>query len=289
MGKAVNMPELPEVETVMQGLIPFLLNRQIVELDIRSPKLRIPIPHQKLKKLLGNPILSLKRRAKYILIDFKNGQTLVVHLGMTGSFTVMPPKRHHEIELDRHDHLLLTTDKNVKIIFRDPRRFGMVDVIKSDERSIYKPLQSLGVEPLDTGFTMLVLKEKLSTRTIAIKPAIMDQSVVVGVGNIYASEALFLSGINPMTPANQINDKKLSLLVENIKFILSAAIKSGGSTLRDYRRVGGETGYFQFHFAVYDKAGEACPNCTCNLTKTGGIQKIVQAGRSTFYCGMKQK
>ncbi len=165
----------------------------------------------------------------------------------------------------------------------------MIDVIKTDALSTYKAIERLGVEPLGDDFNATTLKQKLSSRRIAIKVAIMDQSVVVGVGNIYASEALYLSSIDPTTPANLIDDKKLKILVNNIKKILKAAIESGGSTLRDYRRVGGETGYFQFHFSVYDRAGEACPDCTCSLKKTGGIQRIVQGGRSTFYCATLQK
>jgi formamidopyrimidine-DNA glycosylase len=283
------MPELPEVETVMRGLSPALKNQQIVALEIRSKSLRIPIPSAKIKKLLSKKIIRLRRRAKYILIDFSGGMTLVAHLGMTGSFTIFPPSRHKEIKLDRHDHIILTTDKNDKIIYRDPRRFGMIDVFKTEEIDIYPALRNLGYEPLDKNFTAKHLHEKLKGRSIAIKPAIMDQKLVVGVGNIYASEALYLSGIDPRTPAGEISLKKLETLTEKIKDILSRAIKSGGSTLRDYRSTGGEMGYFQFQFSVYDREGEACAGCTCSLKRTGGIQRIVQAGRSTFYCPTKQK
>lgn len=283
------MPELPEVETVMQGLIPFLHHQKIASITVRSPSLRIPIPKQKLQSLVGIKITSLVRRAKYILVHFENGKTAIFHLGMTGSFTVYPPAKHKNITLDRHDHIVMVTDKNDKIIFRDPRRFGMVDVIKTDSLSSYKAIERLGVEPLGDEFNVATIKQKLSSRRIAIKVAIMDQSVVVGVGNIYASEALYLSSIDPTTPANLIGDRHLKILVSNIKKILKAAIESGGSTLRDYRHVGGETGYFQFHFSVYDRAGEACPDCTCSLKKTGGIQRIIQGGRSTFYCATRQK
>lgn len=283
------MPELPEVETVMQGLSPFLLKAKMTALDVHSPQLRIPIPKQKLKSLLGVQIVKLERRAKYILIHFANQKTLLVHLGMTGSFTVYLPKQHANIVMDRHDHLAITTDKNVKIIFRDPRRFGMIDVIDTDKISAYKFLAHLGPEPLDESFTAADLKKSLAKRKTAIKVAIMDQKVVVGVGNIYASEALFLSKILPTTPANEVSDKKLTLLVDKIKFILNAAIKSGGSTLRDYRNVGGERGYFQFNFSVYDREGEPCSVCKSSVEKTGGIQRIVQAGRSTFFCPTCQK
>jgi formamidopyrimidine-DNA glycosylase len=283
------MPELPEVETVMEGLKPFLIGQKINSIDVRSPQLRIPIPQKKIKNLLGYSVLKLERRAKYILVNFDDGHVMIVHLGMTGTFSVYPPQRHGEIDLDRHDHVMFTTDKNVKIIYRDPRRFGVIDVIDANEISSYPALKKLGPEPLHDDFTADVLMENLKTRKTPIKVAIMDQSVVVGVGNIYASEALFLSGIHPATPANEVTGKKLSLLVEKIKFILRAAIQSGGSTLRDYRRVGGESGYFQFNFSVYDRAGEPCPECDCSLKKTGGIQRIVQAGRSTFFCAKRQK
>ena len=283
------MPELPEVETVMQGLIPFMHHQKITSIEVRSPSLRIPIPKQKLKCFIDCKIQSLERRAKYILVHFDNKKTLIAHLGMTGSFTVYPPKKHKDISLDRHDHVIITTDKNDKIIYRDPRRFGILDVVNTDDLLSYKVLAKLGVEPLGDDFNHHILKEKLSTRRIAIKVAIMDQSVVVGVGNIYASEALYLSSILPTIPSYLISDKKLKDLVFNIKKILNAAIKSGGSTLRDYRHVGGETGHFQFNFSVYDKAGKVCPDCTCSLKKTGGIQRIVQGGRSTFYCATRQK
>lgn len=283
------MPELPEVETVKRGLVSFLKNRSFTAIEVRSPSLRIPIPQKKMRGLIGARIVSIERRAKYILLSFDTGQTMIIHLGMTGSFTVYPAGRHHDIDLDRHDHLVFVTDENARIVYRDPRRFGMIDVIRMNDVLLYPALKSLGPEPLEKSFTATVLKENLRRKTIAIKPAIMDQKVVVGVGNIYASEALFLAGIDPRTPACTVDDKKLALLVDKIKYILSEAIQSGGSTLRDYRRVGGERGYFQFHFSVYDRVGEACPGCTCSLKRTGGIQRIVQAGRSTFFCETRQK
>lgn len=283
------MPELPEVETVMRGLNPFLLKAKIVRVDVRSLQLRIPIPKQKLKALINVPVVKLERRAKYILIHFDNRKTMLVHLGMTGSFRVYLPQQHVDILLDRHDHMVITTNTNMKIIFRDPRRFGMIDVVDTDEIPLCKALCNLGPEPLDVGFTADVLKENLKDWKIAIKVAIMDQKVVVGVGNIYASEALFLAGISPTTPANEVSDQKLVRLVEKIKFILSAAIASGGSTLRDYRHVGGEKGYFQFDFSVYGREGEPCSICDCSVNGMGGVQRIVQAGRSTFFCRKYQK
>lgn len=283
------MPELPEVETVMQGVTPFLKNRTISRVNIRSKTLRIPLPKAALKSLQGEKVISISRRAKYILIGFSNSKTMIVHLGMTGTITAYPKGKFDPEKLDRHDHVLFETDKGITLLYRDPRRFGMIDVIGTDEISNYKSFIHLGPEPLDDEFTADELKQRILSRSIAIKPAIMDQSVVVGVGNIYASEALFLSRIHPQTPACQLTKKELTTLVENIKEILAAAIASGGSTLRDYRKVGGESGYFQFNFSVYDRAGEACPGCTCSLKRTGGIQRIIQAGRSTFFCPVRQK
>lgn len=283
------MPELPEVETVVRGLEPFLLKKKFTKILCHSPALRSPIPQKKLSNLCGHEITSIYRRAKYILIDFSDGNTMVSHLGMTGSFTVYPPERHHSICVDRHDHVLFTTDANDIIIYRDPRRFGMIDVVKTDKLSSCKPLENLGVEPLDKMFTAAYLHEKLASRSIAIKPAIMNQNIVVGVGNIYASEALFLSGLHPEISAQDVPLKKLEMLVTSIKDILTRAIESGGSTLRDYRHVGGDEGRFQFHFSVYDREGQACTGCFCRVEKTGGVQRIVQAGRSTFFCPQKQK
>lgn len=282
------MPELPEVETVMQGVTPFLKNRTLTRIEVRSKTLRIPIPKAKLKSLQGEKIISLTRRAKYILVNFADHKTMIIHLGMTGSITAYPKGKFDPEKLDRHDHVIFETEKGITLLYRDPRRFGMIDVIKTDDVPCYKSFADLGPEPLEETFTAEDLQRRLSSRTIAIKPAIMDQSVVVGVGNIYASEALFLSRINPQTPANQLSKKSLSVLVENIKGILRAAIASGGSTLRDYRNAKGESGYFQFNFSVYDRAGEACPGCTCSVERTGGIQRIVQAGRSTFFCPTRQ-
>lgn len=282
------MPELPEVETVMQGLRSFLEGRKISHVECRSPSLRKPLPSMELQGLCGLRILPLRRRAKYILVPFAHGKTLVAHLGMTGSFTVFLPEQVPDMQLDRHDHVVITMEDGTTIVYRDPRRFGVMDVLASDTLSTTGYFADLGPEPLQDSFTAERLLTVLRTRKSAIKPALMDQSVVVGVGNIYASEALYLSGIHPETPANQISLERMAVLVQKIKAILTSAIQSGGSTLRDYRRVGGERGYFQFQFSVYDRAGQACPDCTCSLKRTGGIQRIVQSGRSTFFCPVKQ-
>ena len=282
------MPELPEVETVMQGLRSFWEDRKITRIECRSPAVRKPLPVLELQALCGARIISVRRRAKYILVSFAHGKTMVAHLGMTGSFTVFLPKQVQDISLDRHDHLVMTMEDDTVIVYRDPRRFGVIDVVETEGVDSAPYFAHLGPEPLEEGFTAATLRAALAKRTAAIKPVVMDQSVVVGVGNIYASEALYLSGIHPETPANTVSAKQAAVLVKNIRAILTAAIQSGGSTLRDYRRVGGERGYFQFQFSVYDRAGQACPDCTCSLKRTGGIQRIVQSGRSTFFCPTKQ-
>lgn len=283
------MPELPEVETVKSGVAPFLENHSFISVSVYSPALRIPLPRQKLCALAGQKILSVTRRAKYILVNFSNRKTMIVHLGMTGAMTIFPPHDKIILPRDRHDHVVFNMDDGVRIVYRDPRRFGVIDVVNSDDVFQSKYFSHLGVEPLEKDFTPEYLRDAMKVRRAPIKTVIMDQSVVVGVGNIYASEALYLSRIHPETPAQDLSFLQIKKLVSAIKTILTAAIKSGGSTLRDYRHTNGDMGYFQFHFAVYDKAGKACPDCRCSLKKTGGIQRIVQAGRSSFFCPTVQK
>jgi formamidopyrimidine-DNA glycosylase len=283
------MPELPEVETVKRGLEPFLLGQVLTDIQIRSDKLRFLIPKAELKSLKNSKIISVTRRAKYILIDFEDKKTLISHLGMTGSFLVFPKKSINFPVLDRHHHVVLTLDNDTRIIYRDPRRFGLLDVVPSHDVIEHKLIHHLGPEPLDTEWTGQQLFDALRKRSGPIKTSLMDQKIVVGVGNIYASEALYLSKIHPEKPADTLTKKQCDAVVKVTKFILKKSIKNGGSTLQDYRHVGGDVGEFQSHFSVYDKEGEACPNCTCSMQKTGGIQRIVQSGRSSFFCPKYQK
>jgi formamidopyrimidine-DNA glycosylase len=282
------MPELPEVETVMNGLRQFLLGKKITRAKLFTPKIRNIVPKKIPKTIEKHSVLNVYRRAKYMVFDFDNGYSMIVHLGMTGVFrTILPGQK--KFEQDIHDHFLMQIEDGVEIVFRDPRRFGVLDVLKTDEVPQSKYLGHLGIEPLSREFTAKKLHADLVRRSLPIKQAIMDQKIVVGVGNIYASEALFMSHIDPRRAANSLDEQELSNLVKNIKSVLRAAIKNGGSTLRDYRNIGGERGYFQMHFGVYDREGKPCPDCTCDAEKTGGVKRIVQGNRSTFYCESKQR
>jgi formamidopyrimidine-DNA glycosylase len=188
-----------------------------------------------------------------------------------------------------HDHFILHLEDGQCVVLNDPRRFGIVDLVRADALGTHTLFAHLGPEPLGNEFSAPFLESALKNRKTAIKLAIMDQTVVVGVGNIYASEALFLSGINPNRAANKVRGERAEKLVAAIRTVLKRAIKAGGSTLRDHRQANGELGYFQHSFSVYDRAGQACPGCDCDIDSTGGIQKIVQGGRSSFYCPRKQK
>lgn len=282
------MPELPEVETVLGGLKTVLAGKKILTASVRSPKLRTIISPSLAKHIEQGTVIGFRRRAKYIILDLDNEKSLLVHLGMSGSFAHWPHGKADR-DLDRHDHLLLALEGGSALIFRDPRRFGILECMDTKEIDDCIHFRKLGPEPLGKNFSAGYLRAKIGQRKIPIKQAIMDQSIVVGVGNIYASEALYHARINPLRPSCEMNEKELKSLVAAIKLKLRAAIKAGGSTLRDYRQVGGEAGCFQTSFNVYDREGLTCPDCSCNARKTGGIQRVIQGGRSTFYCPDRQK
>lgn len=284
------MPELPEVETVLRSLKPVLEGRRIVEVRVLSPKLRTAIPKKKIEALIGQGIISGERRAKYMLWNFENGQTLVSHLGMSGVFRLRPRAETKTAKFtpEKHDHVWLRLDDGAELVYRDPRRFGVLDVVAAEGLSECAYLKNLGPEPLDKKFSAAVLHRALDGKKQAIKQAIMDQRVVVGVGNIYASEALYDARIHPERAAGSLTMGECTALVQAIKAILKSAIADGGSTLRDYRQIGGERGYFQTKFNVYDREGEFCPDKSCSCHKKGGIKRLVQGGRSTFFCPGKQ-
>ncbi len=281
------MPELPEVETVMRGLEPVIMGAEITALDQRRKNLRIPFPDKFEKRLKGRKILSLRRRAKYILIGLDKGEILVIHLGMSGRVSIIP--KGEDVELEKHDHLVLSFDNGVTIIYNDPRRFGMVFLVAESEWESHKNFAHLGPEPLGNDFSAPILQARLKDKNTSIKQALLDQRVVVGVGNIYACEALFMAGINPLKKARLVKGAKIELLVKAIRDVLTRAIKAGGSTLKDYRHADGQLGYFQHNFTVYNQEGAKCPTCDCDINKTNGIKRIIQSGRSTFYCPKKQK
>lgn len=279
------LPELPEVETVCKGLSKALPGHTIAHIQKNRADLRIPFPAG-LKRLKGHKITAIERRAKYILIHLKSGQTMIIHLGMSGKLVIHPRQKRYSPE--KHDHMVIKLDNGTVIVFNDPRRFGLVDIAETKNLAQHRFFSHLGPEPFDKQFNAAYLAAKLKGKKIAVKLAIMDQKLVVGVGNIYAAEALFDARIDPRLPAKDLKPAAAAKLVRSIRKILKTAIKAGGSSLRDYVRTDGELGYFQHHWAVYDKKGQKCKGCTCNIQKTGGVQRITQGGRSTFYCPVKQ-
>jgi formamidopyrimidine-DNA glycosylase len=281
------MPELPEVETVMRGLEPVLKGAEIDDVQIRRKDLRVPFTPKLKQKLEGQGITHLSRRAKYILIHLRDGNVLVIHLGMSGRITIIPTGEDYALQ--KHDHFIMGMKDGAQIIYNDPRRFGMIFLMGADEVESHKAFSHLGPEPLGNQFSGPILSARLKNKKTSIKQAILDQRVVVGVGNIYASEALYMAGINPTKRAELIKGDKAEILVICIRDVLNRAIKAGGSTLKDYRHADGELGYFQHSFTVYDRAGEICPQCKeADVTKAC-IKKIVQSGRSTYYCAKTQK
>lgn len=274
------MPELPEVETVCRGLRAAMMGRHIDEVVLRRQKIRIPIPADLPEQVQGAKVTSVERRAKYLIIHLDNGYGILGHLGMSGRMMVFSRLPHTP---EKHDHVYFMLNDGQVVVFNDPRRFGLITGCASADMQQHPLLRALGPEPLGEEFTAEYLYSQLQRRKQAVKPVLMDQKLVVGVGNIYAAEALFATGINPERPANEISKKQCKELVRAIQVVLEAAIASGGSTLRDYVDSAGASGYFQHHFEVYDREGKLCRKCTTPVTR------ITQAGRSTFYCAECQK
>ncbi len=273
------MPELPEVQTIVAGLKKYIPNQKIVEISISGKRLRLPYP-KNLQILKKQRIKAISRRARYILIDFDNAQTLLIHLGMTGKLIYLknPPN-----QLNKHDHFVVKFNDHSCLIYNDVRRFGLIDLLPANQIAEHKMLRELGPEPLSQKFNSAYLSKKISGKSINIKTAMMDNKIVVGVGNIYINESLFESKISPLRPANSLEPQEVKLLVKNIKKILKKAIKLGGSTLRDYVQLNGDVGEFQQTFKVYGRDSQNCLNCS------GAIERVKQNGRSSFYCSTCQK
>lgn len=281
------MPELPEVETVRRGLAPHLEGHVIAHVDQRRPDLRWPMPVDLVQVLTGARVTTLRRRSKYILADLDRGPSLLLHLGMSGRVRIEDDRLgqfHHDASiLPQHDHLVLTTDAGTRITLNDARRFGAVDLVRTD---VAHPLLAhLGPEPLDDAFTPGRLARALAGRALPIKSALLDQRIVAGLGNIYVCEALHRAGIHPRRAAGRIGPDRIARLHDRIRAVLADAIAAGGSSLRDHRQTSGELGYFQHSFQVYGREGLPClrPGCT------GTIRRIVQSGRSTWYCPACQR
>jgi formamidopyrimidine-DNA glycosylase len=248
--------------------------------------LRAPFPEALPARLIGRRIVRIGRRAKYLLLMLDDGMALVVHLGMSGRFII----RHDPaLALLRHDHLALTTENGAVHVLNDPRRFGLVALVDADKMETHPLFAALGPEPLDAGFNGRTLAAALAGRETPIKSALLDQRTVAGLGNIYVCEALFRAGVSPLRQASSISAARAARLAGAIRRVLEEAIAAGGSSLRDFVHHDGELGYFQHHFAVYDREGEACPGCACDIAKTGGVARVVQSGRSSFYCPRKQR
>ncbi len=297
------MPELPEVETVMRGLAPVLVGRRIMAVELRRADLRFPFPENFSAMLQGRQVTGLRRRAKYILASLDDGQCLLVHLGMTGRFTVLSDSPHPgalgefyyksdtpETGSGPHDHVVLTLDNAVRVVYTDPRRFGIMDLFHENASADHKLLKDIGVEPLGNEFSAAYLAQQFHQKSAPLKAALLDQKIIAGLGNIYVSEALHRSGLSPKRKAGTLVrkqgiDSRLDDLVRHVRGILNEAIAAGGSTVQDFAGTDGSEGAFQQRFAVYDREGESCLTPGCS----GTIRRIVQAGRSTFYCPTCQK
>ncbi|MFQ6551075.1 bifunctional DNA-formamidopyrimidine glycosylase/DNA-(apurinic or apyrimidinic site) lyase [Aestuariibius insulae] len=283
------MPELPEVETVRRGLVPVLEGARIARADVNRPDLRWPFPDRMAERLTGARVDRLRRRSKYILADLDTGETLLIHLGMSGRMLIesaAPGVFHHaKLPQAKHDHVVLQTENGARIVFNDPRRFGAMDLAPTDHIDAHKLLAKLGPEPLGNSFDGFSLTTALEGKATPIKTALLDQRIVAGLGNIYVCEVLHRARISPRRKARNLSAKRIHSLVPIIRDVLTDAIEAGGSSLRDHRQTNGELGYFQHTFRAYDREGAACTSDGC----TGTIRRIVQSGRSSFYCPTCQR
>ncbi len=278
------MPELPEVETVRRGLLPVMEGRRILRARVNRPDLRWPLPPGMAGRLGGARVQALRRRSKYLLADLSTGETLLIHLGMSGRMLVsgaMPGQFHHDYPTpQKHDHVVLDMEGGARITFNDARRFGAMDLMPTGQDEAHPLLARLGPEPLGNAFNGDYLVARLAGRRTPVKAALLDQHVVAGLGNIYVCEVLYRAGLAPDRQAGALTADQIAGLVPVIREVLAEAIEAGGSSLRDYRQADGELGYFQHSFRVYDREGESCRTPGC----PGRIRRIVQSGRSSFFC-----
>ncbi|MFO0993827.1 MAG: bifunctional DNA-formamidopyrimidine glycosylase/DNA-(apurinic or apyrimidinic site) lyase [Hyphomicrobiales bacterium] len=294
------MPELPEVEIVMRGLEKAMAGHRIARVELRRKDLRFPFPQGFAERLTGRRVEAFRRRAKYILADLEGGDCLLIHLGMSGRFAIVNGARIRNLgefyfeegaaaeAQGAHDHVVFTLDDGTRIIYTDPRRFGMMDVFPQDETADHRLLGGIGVEPLGNDFNAAHLAKAFAGKKAPLKAALLDQRLIAGLGNIYVCEALYRAKLSPRRKAGTMvkrgkPDPRLEDLARHIKAVLGEAIIAGGSTLRDFAQTDGTNGGFQERFSVYDREGEPCPRCG------KPIRRIVQAGRSTFYCPSCQK
>ncbi len=293
------MPELPEVETVRRGLAPVMEGARIIRVEARRPDLRQPLPRDFAKRLEGQTVTGIGRRAKYLTADLASGDVLLMHLGMSGSFRVshddtgtVPGAFHHaRPATSAHDHVVFHMSSGATVTFNDPRRFGLMLIVPRRDLASHPLMREVGPEPLGNAFDANLLAAACRNKKTSLKAALLDQTVVAGLGNIYACEALHRARLSPKRRASTIATRtgapnaKAPALVDAIKAVLNDAIKAGGSSLRDHRQTDGELGYFQHHFRVYDRESEPCVTPGCG----GKVKRIVQNGRSTFFCPKCQK
>jgi len=283
------MPELPEVETVRRGLSPAMEGAVITQAQVNRPDLRWPFPERMAERLTGARVLALRRRSKYLLADLDSGETLLVHLGMSGRMTVSGDPLGHFVHdhpsAQKHDHVVFDMDNGARVTFNDPRRFGAMDLLDTATADQHKLLSVLGPEPLGNDFHEQYLIQAFEGRNTPVKSALLDQGIIAGLGNIYVCEALFRSQVSPRRKAGEISARRVASLVPVIRQVLADAIDAGGSSLKDFRQADGNLGYFQHSFDVYGREGEACKRDGCD----GIIERITQSGRSSFYCGKCQR
>lgn len=283
------MPELPEVETVRMGLLPVMEGRRIEKAAVNRPDLRWPFPPRMAERLTGAQVLGLRRRSKYILADLSTGETLLIHLGMSGRMLIsgaqIGPFHHNHPAPAKHDHVVLDIEGGARVTFNDARRFGAMDLLTTAKLEAHPLLADLGPEPLGNDFHEAHLAARLKGRATPIKSALLDQQNVAGLGNIYVCEVLFRAQISPLRLARDITAAEVARLVPIIRDVLTEAIAAGGSSLKDYRQADGELGYFQHTFRVYGREGQPCvtPGCPSQIART------VQSGRSSFHCPTCQR
>ncbi len=278
------MPELPEVETIKNAVRNMIEGSVISDITVYNPRLRIMIPQDLPDKVQNATLENIYRIAKYIVMDTDKGVSLIIHLGMSGKIKLSDTYP----ELQKHDHVVLKTSKGW-MVYNDARRFGVFTYTETENLSDCRLLKNSGIDPFNPKFNGEWLYQHLNRRSLEIKQALLNQEIIAGIGNIYASEALFSAGILPTRTAASLTRKECHLLAASICQTLEKAIQAGGSTLKDYQKPDGSLGYFQNMHCVYNKTGQRCPDCTCNPAQTGGIQRIVQNGRSTYFCPKKQK
>ncbi|EIE51609.1 5-hydroxymethyluracil DNA glycosylase [Salipiger aestuarii] len=283
------MPELPEVETVRRGLAPVMEGARIRHAQVNRPDLRWPFPDRMAERLTGARIERLRRRSKYILADLDSGETLLVHLGMTGRMLVSGDALgqfvHDHPAPEKHDHVVFDMQDGARVTFNDPRRFGAMDLMRTATADSHPLLTALGPEPLGNGFHESQLLAALKGRSMPVKSALLDQKIVAGLGNIYVCEALYRAGLHPQRRVNKIAEKRIATLVPIVRAVLQDAIAAGGSSLRDFRQADGKLGYFQHSFDVYGREGQPCRTPDCAQT----VHRIVQSGRSSFFCPTCQR